>query len=102
MQRMLAPALRMRPNMPASMACLTTMLTGSKRCWKTPARLRPVRRAVSAICSMACARASSGFSQSTCAPASRQATATSACELCGVQTLTACGRSRSSISAQSA
>ena len=73
----------------------------SKRCWEMTATVFPERFSASMIRSAAARVMSIGFSTTTCLPASRAATAPSACTPLGVQMVTASTSSRRSTASRS-
>ena len=73
----------------------------SKRCWEMTATVFPERFSASMIRSAAASVMSIGFSTTTCLPASRAATAPSACTPLGVQIVTASTSSRRSTASRS-
>ena len=91
----------MVPRCPSRTACWTFSVERSKRCWEMTATVFPERFSASMIRSAAGRVMSIGFSTTTCLPASRAATAPSACTPLGVQMVTASMSSRRSTASRS-
>ena len=89
------------PSRPSRTAARTFSVERSKRCWEITATVFPERFSASMIRSAAASVMSIGFSTTTCLPASRAATAPSACTPLGVQIVTASTSSRRSTASRS-
>src|SRR6478752_3483365 len=91
----------MVPRWPSRTACWTFSVERSNRCWEMTATVFPERFSASMMRSAAARVMSIGFSTTTCFPASRAATAPSACTPLGVQIVTASMSSRRSTASRS-